>query len=144
MDFKDINRMDVCLNKMEEMIEQFEEFVREVQGEIATRKFQEVEQTQLQVASVQETALQEHAPDWLPLVWEHLLIRVPWRKGSKRITVPFLGWEAQVYASDLSKLKDFRGLRSQEIAYALDKYQHPRIQWCRPGNKQLCRIRDEA
>jgi hypothetical protein len=137
MEFEDVNRMDVCLMKMGEMLDQFQLFTRAVENELARRRIQESDQTQLQV-----TDPGEDVPEWLPLVWEHLITRIPWRKGSKRIYVPFHGWEGKVYPSDLSKLKDFRSLSSKEIDYALNNWTHPRIQWCRPGNVQLCRIKD--
>jgi hypothetical protein len=139
MDFSDTNRMAVCLSKMGELLDQFEAFTRAVENEIAQRKMQQVQQTELAV----ETPT-ENVPESVQLLFEALIARVPERPTAYRITTPFQGWETEINACDVAKWRGIPRHTTEEVKFALQRYSHPRVQWARPGNVQLCRIRDAA
>ena len=86
--------------------------------------------------------LADEVPEWVQILFEAMIARLPKRETAQRITSPFEGWEVQCYPSDLAKWRGIPTHTSEEVKVALERYRHPRIQWVRPGNVQLCRIRD--
>ena len=94
-------------------------------------------QTELRVDS-----LADDVPEWVQILFEAMIARLPKRETARRITSPFQGWEVQCYPSDLAKWRGIPRHTSEEVKVALQTYSHPRVQWVRPGNVQLCRIRD--
>ena len=86
--------------------------------------------------------LADDVPEWVQILFEAMIARLPKRETARRITSPFDGWEVQCYPSDLAKWRGIPAHTSEEVKVALETYRHPRVQWVRPGNVQLCRIRD--
>ena len=86
--------------------------------------------------------LADEVPEWVQILFEAMIARLPKRETARRITSPFEGWEVQCYPSDLAKWRGIPAHTSEEVKVALETYRHPRVQWVRPGNVQLCRIRD--